>query len=266
MIILTVFNSNVNAQMIRVTPGNFSNHGWTTEQVDINPPTVITPNTPFIEIHCDPDNSPPFHRGSIYFSLPTTTHSTLRRIRLRSTKYGDTPLKKLSNYIHRNNVLMYSTYIRHNINESCIDLALQVDNDQDGKVDFNLAFSPTIQHTLNNPIDNIPDFDKVGTGGWQEWNASMGWWVVGVNEIPIPVALSQPFTLKEYNALYPNARLINTTTGDHPGGAIRLTIGGGTNAADFNDFKGYLDFFKISKTGNTGNYTTYDFKGKRCRN
>ena len=262
-IILTGFNSNVIAQMIRVTPGNFSNNGWTTEQVIQNPQSVITPNTPFIEIQCEPNNPPPLDRGSVYFSLPTTANPTLRRIRLRSINYDDIPLKKISNYIHPNNVFMYSTYIMHNINESCIELALQIDNDQDGKVDFNLGFSPTIQHTFNNPTDNVPDFDKVVTQGWQEWNASQGWWGIGVNAIPIPAELTQPFTLEYYNSIYPDARIINATAGDHAGGGIRFTIGGGP---DFNDFEGYLDGFKISKPRNNGNYTTYDFKGTRCGN
>jgi hypothetical protein len=261
-----------NPHKIILTSSNFVSKGWSKEQISRDPnssnsqATITAATTPYVDFHCDPQNHPSFVPGCVKFILPVSTDPNLKRLRLRCKNYSGTFLRTISTQLNPENELLFSTYVIHNINESNIVLVLQVDNDNDNAVDCNIAYSPTVQYLYNNPNDTIPDFSHVLQNTWQEWDASMGWWTVGIDysmNLPPSLQENQYFTLGDYLKYFPNARILDGNKGP----SIRFTIGGDT--PDHNNFIGYLDGITISQPETSGNANSrsdqsesivYDFK------
>ncbi|NOT51556.1 MAG: hypothetical protein HOP10_09790 [Chitinophagaceae bacterium] len=223
-----------------VNKSNFENLGWVKDQVNITSGiTTVIHATENVAIKCPPFNpaSPLSKRGAVQLSLPTSADSTLRRVRLRNTKFHGVRLAEIAR-------LHYNTFIVSNINQSAPNLAFQVDINGDDVAEFNILYDPTIQHEYNSTIPGV--LQSV----WQNWNARHGWWQYFqvTPQYPAPPGLPAFFQLPTLLAMpgFNNLRIINTTNDLNAGGGIRFTVGG---HADFNDFRGYIDQFMIQLSG-----------------
>lgn len=254
------------SQTVIVKPNRFAQTGWEENEVFAGNPTTVNSTTALIEITCDPKENGS-QRGSAQITLPTSTMVTLRRTRLRNNAHHGTYLRDIAGQLNSGGKLAFSTYIIHTTNHSAPALVLQVDNNLDDIPDYNIVFSPTSQ--FNRQGTGIPAQENVQTGMWQEWNASMGYWEFGDKSFPDAPqphsSIYDPnqtiyFTLADYVAAYPDARIANSTQGLHKGGGIRITVGiEDPNNADFN---GYIDLFTI-KEAHKPKAVMYDFKSAR---
>jgi hypothetical protein len=231
-------------KFIRVTENNFTEKGWTRQQVNQN--NVFIENTPYVRIECVPDNSndPRIIRGGVLLSLPTSTDPILRRVRLRKGGYSGTFLRDIS-------MLKFSTYIIKNIDHSAPALVIQINTDDDAEREFNIVFNPRIQNSNNS------SFPGVATNTWQEWDALNGMWQSEPKRPEFPgdfFSLEALLSLPRYN----NARIADTPGAGHEGPGIRFTVGIGNNELIYNDFRGYVDAFTI-QTPTDHKPVVYDF-------
>jgi hypothetical protein len=253
-------------QTVIVTPNRFAYAGWEESEVLAGSPNVVNTTSAFIEITCNPIMNGPYQRGAGHITLPSSTTTDLRRTRYRSNAHHGTYLRDISGQLNNNGKLSFSTYIVRNINQSAPVMVLQVDNDLDDIPDINIAFNPARQNALNQQGTGLPNQPKVLNNTWQEWNASMGWWAYGEKSFTTSAEPDSAihianqtiyFTLAEYIAVYPHARIANSVTGDHKGGGIRFTVG--ISDPDHVDFDGYIDLFTI-KEAHKSKAIVYDFK------
>jgi len=263
LLLLTFFLSIKDyAQNVMTSSNNFTQLGWEEEQINkYVSGTVRQLSTPYVEIVCGPQDFANLHPGSVLMTLPKSQDPTLRRIRLRNNKYGGIYLKKIAAKGSFPGCLQYNTFITQNKNFSAQDLVLEIDADDNGTIDYNLAFSPTLQQNLYANRGGFP-FSVVKTLEWQTWNAAAGWWVVGIGEA-LPAGLDPNFRLAEFLQHFPFARLRNSTSGNNAGGGIRFTIGG--DSPDYDDFIGYLDGFMIFRKSNRMTNLTWIDKDDQLR-
>ena len=251
--------SNIYTQTIIVTPNNFHQTGWEEEQIN-NYPTgqVLVFSTPYVEIVCGSQEFMDYLHGSVQMMLPKQQDPTLRRIRLRNNKFDGTLLADIATQRNHPGCLQFSTFITKNRNGSAPDLVLQIDKEGNGDIDYNIVFSPTIQHQVA-ATNSGPSFDEVTNYTWQTWDAASGWWSIGLNE-PLPAGLNELFTLSQFLQLFPDARIRNSRSGENIAGGIRFTIGG--DNSDQDNFVGYIDGFRIAKriNRNTVKCLLFDFK------
>lgn len=186
--------------------------------------------------------TPPLGKGSIEFSSPNVNF-----VRFRNTAYNNTPLSSITEF-------GYSTYVQNR--EDNVDVnyvILLIDKNNDGVTDDNLVFDPRYQsqpYTTN----HFPDQGKSQVGVWQYWDMLHGLWWPGPPPKPDPDHGGPVFTLAEYIAQNPNARIINDPA--LGGGGIRLT-GGAVPGIFAPNFIGNADNFRIGVNGVT---TIYDFE------
>ncbi|HSC54528.1 MAG TPA: T9SS type A sorting domain-containing protein [Phnomibacter sp.] len=98
----------------------------------------------------------------------------------------------------------------------------------------------------------MPEQGKTQIGIWQTWDALRGGWFVGPEPIDDPDHGGAFFTLAEFAATHPGARIMNDVA--KGGAAIRLSVGGPVFSPNF---IGDADNFKIGVNGAT---ITYDFE------
>lgn len=254
---LIVVTGCTSKETFTVTNENFRQLGWQEEEIHRDEPPIghtAPPVHPTDHIDYMCLTVPPAKKyGVAKFELPIPyPNASLKRIRLRNIEFSGMPLKDVAVQSNPANALMYTTYIVHNTSYSNINLVLQVDNDNDNVVDINLAFNSSLQARNNSTADNVPEFSLPAQQDWQTWNASAGWWFVGVKRGNYmldptldPNLPNNYFTLGEYLAIYPNARIMNDPISTDPYGAVRFTIGGDTD--EHLNFEGYMGSFQISK-------------------
>ncbi|HEU4607115.1 MAG TPA: hypothetical protein VFS31_03330 [Chitinophagaceae bacterium] len=224
----------------RINRHNFDSQGWKEQQVNIAAGvTVFSDSSDLVEIVCGPKNGsdPRLIPGCITMNLPTSADPTLRRIRLRRGGYSGTRLADLTE-------LKYSTYV---VNNAPTIMVLQVDVTGDDTKDFNIFFSPTERWQGSGYPPVLPDT-------WQQWDALQGTWhyeAVTISGLP------EKSTIGELVALYPGARIIDTTPEGHNGEGVRFTIGGNPRS-DYDNTVGYFDALIIG-TRQEQHSTLYDF-------
>lgn len=231
-------------QFERINVHNFHSQGWKEQQVNIaNGFTVFSDESDHVEIVCGPENNsdPRLNRGCITMNLPTGSHPTLRRIRLRRGGYSGTLLADLTE-------LKFSTYIVYN---APVAMVLQVDVNGDEAKDFNIFWEPRA-------IAQPPGFPPLVLNTWQQWDAlRLGEWHPEVATVPIPAGLQDGCTIDELVAAFPTARIIDTAPIGNNGEGVRFTIGGNPRNL-FDNTIGYFDALIIG-TKNKKVSTLYDF-------
>ncbi len=224
----------------RINENNFYSQGWKEQQVNIaGTATTFSDLSDNVEIVCGPDNTSDQRliQGSVTMNLPTSADATLRRIRLRRGGYSGTLLSDLTE-------LKYSTYV---VNNAPTIMVLQVDVTGDDAKDFNIFFEPR-------PSFQGAEYPPLILNTWQQWNALQGIWhfeAVTISGLP------EKTTLAQLIALYPNARIIDTTPIGHNGEGVRFTIGG-TPRPNYDNTIGYFDALIIG-TKNEQHSTLFDF-------
>jgi hypothetical protein len=142
--------------------------------------------------------------------------------------------------------LEYSTYVETGGGQAPY-LILNIDHDGDNVLDDQLFFEPVYQ-TGTYGGDPVPNQGAVTVNTWQTWDALVGgWWALEDLTFGPPLV-----TIESYVDEHPNARIINTATGQ---GGIRIATGCGAGAWD--NFVGNADAFTI---GVNGAETTFDFE------
>ena len=208
-----------------VAPGNLN--GWQIQTTDTQTVSFVT--GPAI---------PPLGIGSARMSVGSDGDGAAQ---LRNPNYSGTPLSSLTN-------LSYGAYVDHDgSGGQDVYLILNIDQNNDGTIDDFLFFEPVYQTAVYFP--SHPQ-SPIILNTWQNWDAlNGGWWSANGD------AGANPGTgvksLADYEAAFPNARIVNSGTS----GGVRIVTGFG--APDWTNFVGNVDAFKI---GVTGTNTTYDFE------
>ncbi|HEX3558567.1 MAG TPA: hypothetical protein VHU19_05160 [Pyrinomonadaceae bacterium] len=243
-----------------VFPGNLQ--GW---QTQVSPGSQPTPaSTPSVTFVFGP-TPPPLGRGSAQLSVGSDGDAAAQ---LRQPGYAGTALPdpdpSASPAGNDLTVLTYSTYAQSGGSGGQAPyILLNIDNDNDGVADDFLFFEPVYQNGTYSTIfpgDTVPNQCGanpacVVTGQWQTWNAlSGGWWSNNESAGGPPL-----ITLRRYRQEHPNARIVNSSTGD---GGVRIVVGFG--AGSWDNFVGNVDNFRIGvgadlDTGDP-NVTVYDFE------
>jgi hypothetical protein len=224
----------------RINVHNFFSQGWKEQQVNIaSGVTTFSDLSDHVEVVCGPENNsdPRLIRGSVTMNLPTSADPTLRRIRLRRGGYSGTLLTDLTE-------LKYSTYVVRN---APTNMVLQIDVNGDEVKDFNIFYEPR-----ENNNGQTLDLNR-----WQQWNALSGKWHVEVATVQIPQPLTQPCTIAQVYAAFPNARIIDTEPIGHNGEGVRFTIGGSPRNL-FDNTIGFFDALIIG-TKNEQHSMLFDF-------
>lgn len=208
-------------------------------------------------------SKPPLQKGSLEFDAPVNGQGT--QIRMRNNTYSGILLSSITE-------LSYSTFVQKaGSKQDAPMLVLLVDLDGDGTPDgdgideTHLSFTPRFQNPRDttgfatrfgwykpNKTDNksirwqYPVRQKV----WQTWDAFHGGWLIWTIKGKKIDTLPTLYSLSEFIAQYPNARIVN----DKQGGGVRLQAGGTPMA---NNFLGNADAFAIGINGKT---TVYDFE------
>ena len=166
---------------------------------------------------------------------------------MRNPNYNGVKLTSLT-------ALNYSTYVQQFVDGQAPYILLNIDLNGDGVFDVDsgpddqIFFEPAYQTAVFFPSNPQP---AVALNTWQSWDAlNGGWWSVkGTNGATPGTGVK---SLAAYGAGYPNAAIINTSTG---AGGFRVATGCGGGA--WTNFKGNADEVTIGVGGNT---TTYDFE------
>jgi hypothetical protein len=227
----------------RINVHNFFSQGWKEQQVNlISGVTNFSDLSDHVEVVCGPENNsdPRLIQGSVTMNLPTSADPTLRRIRLRKGGYSGTFLSDLTE-------LKYSTYV---VNNSPVNMVLQIDVTSDDAKDFNIFFEPRKPWQAAN-------YPSVVLNTWQQWDALAGTWFIEVATVPIPGALTNGCSIAQIFSAFPNARIIDTPPLGNNGEGVRFTIGG-TPRNLFDNTIGYFDALIIG-TKNDQVSTVYDF-------
>jgi len=185
-------------------------------------------------------DTPPLGIGSVHLAVGSDGNASAQA---RNTAYAGTLLSDLT-------ALSYSTYIDVNgsTNDQAPYLNLLIDQDNNGTVDDQLFFEPAYQ-TGAYSGDPVPNQGAVAPHTWQTWDALVGgWWSLDALTFGPPLV-----TLATYVASFPNARIVNNSSGF---GGVRILTGGGAGAWD--NFLGGADNVTID-TATTAS-VTYNFE------
>ena len=225
----------------RINTHNFFSQGWREEQGNVvGTSTVFVNSSDHVEVVCGPENDsdPRLIQGCVTMNLPTSADPTLRRIRLRKGGYSGTYLRDLTE-------LKYSTYVVQN---APTNMVLQIEVNGDERRDFNIFFEPR-------PEWQSPGAQPFILNEWQQWDALSGLWHTEVSTIS---GLPSSWTIAQLVALFPNARIIDTTpSGSNNVEGVRFTIGGIPRSL-FDNTIGYFDALIIG-TKNEQQSTLFDF-------
>jgi hypothetical protein len=173
---------------------------------------------------------PCFGTGSVQFAVGADGTSTAA---LRNSLYDLLPLTDLA-------VLRYSTYISaFGTGGQAPYLILDINFGVGTAVDEQLFFEPVYQDGTSPPI---PDQGTLTLNTWQTWDAIIGGWHTGVGPPPL-------FTLADYIALHPAARIVNST-----GGGLQIAAGGAAPA--WNNFVGNVNSLLV---GDADSCIIYEF-------
>lgn len=225
-------------QFERINKHNFSSQGWREQQVNnVSGVQIFLNESDFMEIVCGPENNsdPRLIKGCISMNLPTSQNPALRRIRLWKGGYSGARLADLTEF-------KYSTYVVNNTPPSPI---LQIDVNNDGRLDFHMWFDPRAEYQED------PNFPPVVLNTWQQWNLLQGTWyseIVTVSGVPVN------FTIEELSALFPDARIIDVPALGGIGEGIRFNL----DRNFYANSAGYLDGLIIG-TKNKPVSTVFDF-------
>lgn len=225
-------------QIEKISATTFNAMGWKVQQVNIvSGTTIFADQSNSVNIVCAPENNsnPWLAQGAVTMNLPTSTDTTLRRVRLRRGGYSGTMLSDLTE-------LKYSTYVVQN---APTIIVLQIDINNDNAKDFNIYFDPR---------EDVQSFQFIT---WQQWDPLHGKWHAEVPTIPLPQFMSGVFTLRQLLDSFPTARIIDTPPIGHNGEGVRFTIGGNPRSA-YDNTIGYFDALIIG-TRNQSKSTLYDF-------
>ena len=257
--------------VVVVYPGNLE--GW---QIQTTPGAQPSPSaTPSVGFVTGP-GTPPFSRGSAELRVGSDGDATAS---LRQPNFAGTKLPPLPTPTpdptpedpppprvpepDELTALGYSTYVQvAGSGGQAPYIILSIDNNNDGAVDDQLFFEPVYQNGSYATVDpsiTIPNQCGqnpacVTPGQWQTWDAfSGGWWSLNAETFGPPLT-----TLQFYRSQHPNARIVNTASGQ---GGVRVVAGGG--APSWNNFVGNVDGFRIGvgvDPEGDPNVTIYDFE------
>jgi hypothetical protein len=204
------------AATIVVSPGNLN--GWT-----LNNDTCGAATTGSISFVSGPA-TPPLGTGSVKLTVGANgdSYPTLR--------YGGYNGVALANVT----AFSYSTYVtQFGTGGQAPYIDLKIDYTGDGSADDTLTFEPIYQTA-----------QPVALNTWQTWNALAGRWWSDNSGGPPPF-----YTIPQYLAAHPTAKIVNTATG-----GVRLAAGCG--GAAWTNFVGYADNLTIgvSASNNTFNF------------
>lgn len=145
--------------------------------------------------------------------------------------------------------LSYSTYVDvDGSGGQAPYMNLLIDQNGDGVSDDQLFFEPVYQ-TGAYSGDPVPNQGAIQLRTWQTWNALVGgWWSSDAMTFGPPLV-----TLASYIATFPNATIVNSSTGL---GGLRIVVGTGAGAWD--NFLGATDNITIDTTAIAP--ITYDFE------
>jgi uncharacterized protein DUF4394/HYR domain-containing protein len=217
--------------VITVTPSNLQT--WQMQHAHCNGGT----STGAQEFEFGPA-SPPFGIGSLEFTVGSDGDSfeTIRYPGLNNIR------------IDQLTSLSYYTYVTNFNDSQAPYILLNIDFDGDTTLDDQLFFEPVYQSAAFFPPNPQP---VVVEGQWQQWNAlGGGWW--SLNNICGASPGTNVKSLTEYLSCQPNARIINTATGQ---GGFRIATGCG--GAAWTDFDGNIDSLTI---GVDGTDTIFNFE------
>jgi hypothetical protein len=225
----------------RINQRNYRSQGWIEQQINnVAGGQVFSDSSDFVEIVCGPVNSsdPRLVHGSVLMTLPTTANSTLRRVRFRKEGLSGTRVADLTE-------LKYSTYVVYN---SPAVLVLQIDSDNDGDRDFNIAYNPD-ERAFPQADPNHP---AILPNTWQQWDALHGTWTAA--------DLSAFGSLQELVGQYPEARIMDEPPIGGRGAGVYFTLGPAIPAQTylFTDAVGYIDALIIG-TRAQQHSTLFDF-------
>ena len=257
--------------VVLVYPGNLE--GW---QIQTTPGATPSPSVPPSVNFVTGPGAPPFSRGSAELRVGSdgSAAAALRQPNFAGTTLPPTPTPvpdptpddpppprvPPSDEL---TVLGYSTYAQSGGSGGQTPyIILNIDNTNDGTPDDQLFFEPVYQNgsyptvdpsiTIPNQCGNNPAC--VTPGQWQTWDAfNGGWWSLNAGTFGPPLT-----TLHFYRSQNPNARIVNTSTGQ---GGIRVVAGFG--AGSWDNFVGNVDGFRIGvgvDPEGDPNVTVYDFE------
>ncbi|MEY2410374.1 MAG: hypothetical protein QOF48_3044, partial [Verrucomicrobiota bacterium] len=159
----------------------------------------------------------------------------------RTTNFHMTRLSALTE-------LNFRTYVTaSSSNGEAPFLLLNIDSDGNGTADDVIGFEPEYQsgYTLA-----VPNQGLVANGTWQKWDAMVGgWW--SINHPGVMTDAGGVKSLATYIAAFPNARIVNASSG---AGGMRLVAG--QSFGTWEEFDGNVDRFTV---GVNGASTLYDF-------
>jgi hypothetical protein len=205
------------AATIVVSPGNLGGFS-------VNNDTCGAATTGSVSFVSGPA-TPPLGSGSVKLSVGSNGDSYPT---LRQSGYNGVPLGDLTAF-------SYSTYVtQFGTGGQAPYIDLKIDYTGDGQADDTLTFEPIYQSG-----------QTVTLNSWQTWNALSGLWWSDNSGGPPPF-----FTLTQYLATHPHAKIVNTTSG-----GVRLAAGCG--GAAWTNFVGYADNLTI---GVKGTNTTFNFE------
>jgi phosphotransferase system IIB component len=242
---LFVYPGNLEGWQIRTTPGS-------------QPTPAATPGVLFVF----GPGTPPLGRGSVEFRVGSDGDASaeVRQPNFAGTLLPNPNPSPAPAAVNELSGLSYSTYAQSGGSGGQAPyIILNIDNNNDGAFDDRLFFEPVYQNGTYSTVDpsiTLPNQcpgagpNCVTPGQWQTWDAlNGGWWSLNAGTFGPPLT-----TLKFYRSQNPDARIVNTETGD---GGVRIVTGGGAGAWD--NFVGNADAFSISVGEDT---TIYDFEPK----
>jgi hypothetical protein len=184
--------------------------------------------------------TPPLGVGSAELRTGNGTTGGDCSTELRNSAYSGVKLSSLT-------ALTYYTYVRSNNGQQFPYMELNIDTSGTGATpDDALFFEPPYQAPGAGGADCAHQGATVMLT-WQRWDALTGCWWSG-NGTLNPGTSSG--TLTDYLAAFPNARIVNSSTG----GGVHLLMG---FASPSDPFDGNVDAVTI---GVSGSSTTYDFE------
>lgn len=180
--------------------------------------------------------TPPLGVGSAELKTGNGTTGGDCSAELRNSAYAGVKLSALT-------ALSYWTYDVSNNGSQFPYLELNIDTTGTGATpDDALFFEPPYQSTGNGGTDCAHQAITV-MNTWQQWDALNGCWWSNSGTLNPGTGTG---TLADYLAVYPNARILNSSSG----GGVHLVVG---FASPGDKFDGNVDAFTI-------NSTTYDFE------
>jgi hypothetical protein len=214
-----------------VTPTNLN--GWTEQHANCSGGSSTGAQT-FV----DGPGTPPLGTGSHEFRIGLNGDSFET---MRNPNYNGVKLSSLT-------ALSYSTFVQQFVDGQAPYILLDIDLNGDGVADDQIFFEPVYQSALFFP-SNPQGVVTLNT--WQDWDALHGgWWSVnGTNGANAGTGVK---SLSDYAAGYPNAAIVNSSSG---AGGFRIATGCG--GGSWTNFVGNADQVIIGANGNT---TTFDFE------